>query len=528
MPWRGPQEEGEYPTLGYEVLEWVADFLPSPRDPSAEFEFTKEQARLILRWFAIDPGTGRFTYRRGQLRRAKGWGKSPLLAALGIAELAGPVRFDGWDADGEPVGRPWGVGGDASAWVQIAAVSEDQTENTHSVIYELLTSNDGRAADELHIDAGLTRSYLRDGDRRGKLEPVTASAGSREGQPITFAIPDETHLWTPSNGGVRLMATIRRNLGKMNGRSLETTNSFVPGEKTVAEGTHKASEKGAPGLLIDAVEAPPISPDDDDPTLKDALKVAYGDAWWVDLDRIVQEVRDPDTEWDDACRFYLNWNRSRADGFLNIAAFEALATPDRILEPGEYVALGFDGSISQDSTVLYGCTPDGFVFELAAWERPKGADVGWRVPRLEVHQAVADAFDQYTVGRMFCDPPKWDTEIAQWVELYGEGTDDKPVVQALDTNKASRFAPACRRFETAVLEGSLTHDGKEGLTANLAACARKKVRVNDDDEDGRTMFVIVKADTRKIDRAVGAVLAFEAAMTMPEAAEVPTWFGGYA
>jgi hypothetical protein len=84
--------------------------------------------------------------------------------------------------------------------VQIAAVSEDQTDNTYSVIYELLTANDGRAADELSIDVGLTRCYLR--DRPGKLEPVTASAGSREGQPITDATLDETHLWTPTNGGV--------------------------------------------------------------------------------------------------------------------------------------------------------------------------------------------------------------------------------------------------------------------------------------------------------------------------------------
>jgi phage terminase large subunit-like protein len=91
-------------------------------------------------------------------------------------------------------------------------------------------------------------------------------------------------------------------------------------------------------------------------------------------------------------------------------------------------------------------------------------------------------------------------------------------VMSLDTNQASRFAPACGRFDTAIAEGSLSHDGKPGLRAHLAACARKKVRLMDDDDDGRTKFVIVKADTRKIDRAVAAVLAHEAAMTMPDVA----------
>ena len=111
---------------------------------------------------------------------------------------------------------------------------------------------------------------------------------------------------------------------------------------------------------------------------------------------------------------------------------------------------------------------------------------------------------------MLCDPPKWWTEIEQWAQLYGD-----EVVVGFDTNSPRRFAPACGRFATAVREGSITHDGKEGLIANLAACAKKKVRIADLDEDGRTQFVIVKADTRKIDRAVGAILALEAAMTMP-------------
>ena len=99
------------------------------------------------------------------------------------------------------MGRPWGRKGDPNPWIQIAAVSEDQTDNTYSVLYELLTANDGAAADDLRVDVGLTRCFLR--DRPGKLEPVTASAGSREGQPITDATLDEalaldTPLPTPS------------------------------------------------------------------------------------------------------------------------------------------------------------------------------------------------------------------------------------------------------------------------------------------------------------------------------------------
>jgi hypothetical protein len=516
MPWCGPTEQRPYPSLGWELLDWWGENLRSPRDPDADLLFTDEQARILVRWFQLDPRTGKRIYRRGASRRSKGWGKSPIEAAKAIAELAGNVVPDGWDANGEPVGRPWGTGGLPQALVQIAAVSEDQTENTHSVVYEFLTANDGHAADALHIDAGLTRSFLRDGDRRGKLEPVTAAAGSREGQPVTYAVLDETHLWTPRNGGVRLAKTLRRNVAKMGGTTYETTNSFVPGEQTVAEGTHRSAEIGAEGVFYDAVEAPPVEPESSDDELRVALGVAYGDAWWVDLERLVRDIRDPDMPWDDACRFFFNWNRSLTSGFVDIVAWDALGV-SRVVETGERIAVGFDGSISGDATALYGCTADGFLFEIAVWERPDGVDV-WRVPRGEVHDKVAETFATYDVARMFCDPPKWWTEIEQWAETYNPSRLEDAVVIELDTNQASKFAPACGRFDTGIAEGSLSHDGKPGLRSHLAACARKKVRINDDDDDGRTKFVIVKADTRKIDRAVAAVLAHEAAMTMPEAA----------
>ena len=94
-------------------------------------------------------------------------------------------------------------------------------------------------------------------------------------------------------------------------------------------------------------------------------------------------------------------------------------------------------------------------------------------------------------------------------------------VVMLDTNQSRRFAPPCGRFAVAAREGGLTHDGKSLLTAHLAATAKRKVRAGDDDDDGRSQFVVVKADTRKIDATVAGILAYEAAMTMP-AAEILT------
>ncbi|TCO47310.1 terminase [Actinocrispum wychmicini] len=513
MPWRGPQYPGEFPSLGWSLLEWWADFLPAPSDPDAPLLLTDEQARLVVRWWALDPVTGALRYRRGCSRRSKGWGKSPLEAAKALAELAGPVRFAGWDARGDPVGRPWGTAGDPSPWVQIAACSEDQTDNTYGALYEALTANDGRAADDLRIDVGLTRCFLT--DRPGRLEPVTASAGSREGQRVTYATLDETHLWLPSNGGRKLARTLRRNVAKMSGRSYETTNSYTPGERSVAEDTHKAADQGAAGLFYDAVEAPEVREDAPDTELRAALAVAYGDAHWVDLDRLVAEIRDPDTEWEEALRFFFNRPTDDRLKAVEAARWTALARPDIQVPHGARVGLGFDGSISDDATALRGCVllhgkPHTFVIRV--WTRPPNAPRGWRIPRTEVHETVAWAFDHYQVGLMLCDPAKWHTEIEGWAQAYGE---DRVVF--FDTNSLIRMSRACDRWLTAVAEGAYSHDGDPVTTDHVLAMHRKKVHVRDADDDGRTKYVFVKGpDRRKIDAGISDVLALQAAVTMPD------------
>jgi hypothetical protein len=512
MPWRGPSYDGEFATLGWELLEWWSTYLPAPNDPEAPFVLTDEQARLVLAWFQVHPTTGQFLYRRGCSRRAKGWGKSPWQAAIAIAEFAGPVRFDGWDAYGEPVGRPWGEKGDPSPWVQIAAVSEDQTENTYSAIYEFLSANDGKAADELGIDKGLTRCFLK--GRPGKLEPVTAMAGTREGQRVTYAVMDETHLWTPRSGGLKLAKTLRRNAAKMSGRTYETTNSFVPGENSVAEGTHKAYEIGSPGIFYDGVEAPPVRPEDSDSRLREALSVAYGDAKWVDLNRLVLEIRDPETQWEDSERFYFNHNVDDRLKAVETKRWMDLSRSEITVPAGSHVGLGFDGSLSDDCTALIGATlidnkPHVFVIEV--WQRPEGAPKNWRVPRRDIRDRVTEAMAYYDVGLMLCDPAKWQTEIEFWVEEHGE-----ELVLFFDTNQPARMWKACDRFNTAIAEGAFTHDGSQILTDHVLAMYRRKVRIHDEDDDGRTKYVFVKGPDRlKIDAGIGAVLALEAAMTMP-------------
>src|SRR5689334_2645535 len=138
-------------TLGWEILDWGSTYLAQPDGAfkGERWKYTKEQAKFILWYYALD-SQGRFIYRRALLARPKGWGKSPLLAAISCTELLGPVNFDGWDHKGKPVGRP-----SYSPLIQLAAVSEAQTDNTMSLVIEMLS--EGPAYDYYSLDIGKSR-----------------------------------------------------------------------------------------------------------------------------------------------------------------------------------------------------------------------------------------------------------------------------------------------------------------------------------------------------------------------------------
>lgn len=503
--WRGPQYEGEFPTLGYEVLDWLSSALPSPSDDSKPLAFTDEQARIVLNWYRIDPISGRFLHRRGAIEMAKGWGKSPLVAALAIADFAGPALFDGWDAQGEPVARPWGRGDDPAPWVQVAANSEDQSENTYGAVFAYLTARDGKVGDALGIDFGRTRLFLK-GVPGSKMEPVTASAGSREGQRVTFAVLDETFLWTRRSRGMQLANTLRRNVAKMSGRTLETTNAPVLGEQSVAELTGKAAEDEEPGVWFHATR-PSIEPQPDWPDEKmlTELDRVYGDAWWVDRHRLLREIHDPATEWTDALRFYFNTRTTGSGRAVDARRWDELATSADVVEP---IGIGFDGAWTRDATTLVGCDATGRSFVLGWWENEK-RDPAWTVPHDEVNAAVHAAFGRYRVGLMLCDPPYWQSDIEAWAAKYGER------VTFFDTNQPRRMAPAVNRWMTAIAEGDHTHDGDERLARHVKAAHLRKVSINAPEDDGRTKYVLEKGEDRlRIDGAVADVLAYEAAKTM--------------
>ncbi len=506
MSWRGAEYRGEFPTLGYEVADWIEAHCVIPDGDNAgdPFRLTPEQLRFLLWDYRLRPDAVQsragdaWQFRRSMFVRPQKHGKGPLSAAMVCAEAVGPVTFAGWDADGEPVGKPW-----ATPWIQLAASSEDQVANVYRALLPMI--QEGPLADVIP-DTGLTRINLSGG---GFIEPVTAEGRSRLGQRITFAVHDEPHSWLKHNGGWQLADTQRRNLAGMKGRSVATTNAWDPAEESDAQRT---AEAGLADVFVDYPQ-PPAGSVRNKRERRKVLRHVYGDSCedrggWVSLDRIDAEIEELIAKGDTAQaeRFYLNRVVAVSDAFFDLDAWNSAAAVSAVPD-GAVVCLGFDGSMVDDWTAirgrvldpdtgaLYGFTP---TFSDGAPTIWNPADYGGEIPRAEVQAAVAELFARFSVVRMYCDPELWQSEIEQWASEHG----DKRVV-SWATYRTRQMAAALERLRTDVATGGLTHDDCL-ITASHIANARRVRRAGG--------MVIGKPNShQKIDAVMADALAHEAA-----------------
>jgi hypothetical protein len=495
-------------TLGWQILDWQYDYLVQPDGPDAgePWVYTDEQLRFLLWWYAVDD-QGRFLYRRGVLRRMKGWGKDPVAASLALTELIGPCRFSHWDAEDRPVAVPH-----SAPWVQVAAVSKDQTRNTMTLINPMLSAD---AIAKYGVDPGKEIIYAAGNAR---MEAVTSSPRALEGGRPSFVIANETHHWLDSNEGTEMGRAIARNLAKSrdgSARSLAITNAHNPGEGSVAETDWEAFQaisqgrSNATGFLYDSLEAPPDTDMSDRVSLRTGLLTARGDSVWLDVDRLIEEIHDPATPASMSRRFYLNQIVAAEDSWLAPVEWNACVDPLKILADRDVVTLGFDGSVRDDSTALVACrVEDGHLTLLAIEQKPDGpAGENWQVDRVAIDAAVARAFDTFNVVGFYADPPHWQDYLDKWQAEFGDRLQvAATVARPMEwwTNRPRPMAAALERFHDAVVGQGLTHDGGSVLSQHVLNAKRRVSR------SGIMISKENPVSARKIDAAMSAVLAYEA------------------
>jgi phage terminase large subunit-like protein len=231
-------------------------------------------------------------------------------------------------------------------------------------------------------------------------------------------------------------------------------------------------------------------------------------AEWSDIDSIVEQWRDPTTDKAYLERVWLNRLVRASERAFDVERWNQLADPNYMPPDGDLITLGFDGSRWHDATALVGThIQTGFQMLLGLWEKPEMIDLeNWEVPMDDVKSVVDEAFNRWQVWRMYCDPPYWESIVAEWAGKYGE----KRVVEWW-TNRQKQMAYAIKSFVTAITSGELLHDGSPHLARHIGNAVRRILKIRD--EEGHPLWTIYKERSDsplKIDAAMAAILSWEA------------------
>lgn len=516
MGWSGPLFDGHVCSLGYELLDWYEEFAcHGPGDVQGDpLDFDDELRDFIIDCYRLDPVTGRRVYREAILSEPKGRSKSETAGVMVVGEGYGPVRFDGWDANGQPVGRRI-----RSPLIKCLATEESQAGNTFENAAFIAGDWGPDTHPDVYAGTGGVRKYQSASaiyiPGGGEIRASTSGSASKDGGLESFVVPDESHLYVLPE--LRSMyATVMRNLGKRKAAdpwALQTTTAYRPGENSIAEQKLTAWRKGELDVstLVHHNEARGrIEIRDREHTLGQLRKL-YGPAMhpvtgWMEAERVYLDMLDPTVCPDEAtaARYYLNRAISNQNAWIAKDEVERLIRKGVNARPvalGEAITVGFDGSLNDDTTILRGCCmSDGFRFRLGAWPKPDGpAGFGWEVPRRDVLAAVRQAYELYDVVRGYFDPHEWRSDIDVLADDLGEDR-----VVAWETRRDTAMAAALDRLHTDM---------------------RNQVSCQDDDplalEHYGNAYVRMKAglrlvrkenpqSARKIDTVVGDTLAYEA------------------
>lgn len=525
-----PLDAEPWPTLGPQVCDFIEDRgIYGPGSLQGDpYEIDPEFRAWLYRCYEVYPQghewAGRRRFKRAGMSVRKGLAKTEREALVVFAELhaEGPVRCDGFDAAGQPVGRPV-----RSPYIPMLAYSVDQVEELAYGALRYIVEN-GPDADL--FDVSLERIMRLDerGREDGKAVPLAQSPNARDGARTTLNAYDEPHrLYLPRMKQAH--ATMEANLPK---RPLESPWSLYvgtagePGQGSVAEDLHREAEKVAAGTLL----RPDLfylyrTDDDPDRDLTDkaeriqAIREATGPAgeWGPgQFDDIASQWDREGADTNYLERVWLNrWTRSNEQAFRvtrwNAELCHVDGDPTKPLRPripkGAAVGVGFDGARLRDATGLV-------ITELATgtqelwglWEQDLD-DPEWEVPADEVDQAVEQVFKHFRVWRMYGDPPYWVTELGIWAGRH------KGQVVEWWTNRIKESAYAVRAYREAQASGAVgwspEHYMADDFARHIGNAGRKETKILDDKGEPLDILAKIHKD-RKFDGAMAGLLSWQA------------------
>lgn len=532
-------DEEPWPTLGPQICDFIEDrftFGPGPLS-GVPAEISPEKRAIIYRAYEVNPKKsqlpGRRRFKRVGWSVRKGLAKTELLAWIALLELhpEAPIRCDGFDSHGDPVGRPV-----MSPYIPLLAYSKDQVEElAYGAVMAI--AGDSEDADLFDISKERIARFDDRGREDGKIVPLAGSPNARDGARTTFQGFDEPHrLYTPRLHDAH--NTMSANLPKRpdaDAWSFYVGTAGELGQGSIQEDLHHEAQRIERG----EVKEPRIFyfHRDAGQCHRGKDKKATGHNLSTTKGRIaaIKEATGPDGEygpgqfsdiaeqWDRPRadlgyleRVWLNlWNRADRQAFDPRRCRELVREGERI-QLGAFVSAGFDGARFRDATaIVLTDIMSGLQQVYALWERPPDAEE-WECPVDEVDAAVDTLFASYDVFRWNGDPPHWLESHATWSGKY-------PQVEEWFTHRVRAMAFAIRDYSEGLTDGSVGFADvddialgspipdetlTEAFLRHLAAAGRREVNVYDD--QGKRLCLLEKLhEDRKFDVGMAAILSWQ-------------------
>lgn len=508
-------------TLGFLAADWIERHCVAPGGvfEGKRFTLVGWQLEVIANHYRIRPDAivdpirvvAPFHYRKSLVIGPQKTGKSPLGAGVVLFDAVGPAIFDGWAEPGDVYecrdgGCPCGwvyeyEPGEAKgrirgkSLVQILAYNEKQTKNVFDQLHSMVAGGPLTALVKLNGDF----MWL---PKRGRIETVTAAAKGKIGNPITFAMADESGLYTETNRIADTWDNMQRGYTGMQGRGMELTNPPDPMDNSAAQ-----QELEAEDPEVYTYYKPPPS-DLDYANAKDRARIHelnYKSSPWVDPKHIdgLANAMVRRGKLAQAARFFGNLMVQGDGAYLTVESWDEQTVPEDVPDKA-WICLGFDGSRSSDWSAIRAETENGYRFTptYGPDQRPcvwNPDEWGGRIPRGEVNAAVDELFRKYDVRRFYGDPRHWETQLDQWAEQHGADR----IVQ-WQTGKIPNMFDALIRYQEDLLGGLTTHS--DDHTMRLHALAARRVA-----KPGDKWILGKPSDHQKIDMLMSDILAHEAA-----------------
>jgi len=499
----------DFPTL-WIVPDWIEHHCPIPDgdDKGDPFVMYDWQLWCTVNHYRIKPRakSGQkapaFFNRRSQVVAPQKTGKGPWSATLICAEARGPVLFDGWAKGGErfdcrtygcgcgwvheyepgdPMGRPW-----ATPLIQLLATAEDQTDNVYRPLQSMVKN--GPLGDVMRVGEQFIRL-----PNDGRIDVVTSSAQARLGNPITFALQDETGLYTAQNKMIRVAETQRRGVAGMGGRVVETTNSPDP---TVDSTGLRTMESKAEDVFR-FHRPPPAHLDYAKPDERlEIHRYVYRGSRHVlandGLDSIEAEATElMEKDAAQAERFFGNRLVAGSGSAFDGDRWDELGDSTIDLPSDELVVAGIDGARFRDALAIRAAdVVSGHRWTVDIQERPIEAPDDYEHDFEKADQAMLDLFSSNQVWRVYVDPQYIEILFERWQGRWG---DDRVI--AWTTHRRRPMAYALAAYKADMTAGEFTHDADPVMARHVRNANKQMTNVLDDEK--RPMWILEKADSRR-------------------------------